>query len=106
MKVNPYLAVLLWFLLPIVHARGAEMNNYRPPAGYVPDQKTAVRIAVAVWEPIYGKEQIATERPYTAVLKDGVWNVSGSLPPSMLGGTAFAAISKKDGTVLNVFHTQ
>jgi hypothetical protein len=39
--------------------------------GYVPDAVTAIKIAVAVWEPIYGAEHIATE------LNNGVWIVAG-----------------------------
>lgn len=82
------------------------MTGWRPPAGVVPDELTAVRIAVAVWEPIYGRDNIAAQKPYTAVLKDGVWNVSGSLPPGILGGTAFVAMRKEDGAILNIFHTK
>jgi hypothetical protein len=37
----------------------------RPEAGFVPDQATAVRIAEAVWIPIYG-EGIVEQRPYRA----------------------------------------
>lgn len=34
-------------------------HNFKPASGYVPDEATAIRIAVAVWEPIYGAEHIA-----------------------------------------------
>jgi len=70
--------------------------------GYVPNEETAIRIAVAVWIPIYGKETIENEKPYKAILKDGVWYVRGSLPlpppgQAIFGGVAHAAISKEDG---------
>jgi hypothetical protein len=45
--------------------------------GHVPDAVTAIKIAVAVWESIYGAEHIATERPYRAALNNGVWIVEG-----------------------------
>jgi hypothetical protein len=81
-------------------------HSFIPESGFVPDEKTAIRIAVAVWYPIYGEKQIEKEQPYTAKLKDGVWEVRGSLPGLTLGGTAIAEISKKDGTILRVSHGQ
>jgi hypothetical protein len=79
-------------------------HTYMPPAGYVPDEATAIKIAVAVWEPIYGAEHIAGEKPYHAALHDGVWTVTGSLPKQMLGGVAIAEISKRDGRIIRVSH--
>ncbi len=58
---------LLLFLLvwvTVVYAADAQKHNYKPAAGYVPDQATAIGIAVAIWSPIYGKEQIEKEKPY------------------------------------------
>jgi NTF2 fold immunity protein len=70
----------------------------------VPDETTAIKIAVAVWEPVYGKEKIAEQAPYKAALKNGVWLVTGSLPARTLGGVAIAEINKEDGMVLRVSH--
>lgn len=80
------------------------VHNYKPTSGYVPNAETAIRIAVAVWEPIYGTKQIASEKPYHATLKDGIWLVEGSLPSGRLGGVAIAEISKSEATVLRVSH--
>jgi NTF2 fold immunity protein len=77
---------------------------YRPIEGYVPDEKTAVKIALAVWEAIYGQAAIAKQAPHKAVLIDGAWVVSGTLPRKMLGGVALAEISKEDGKILRVSH--
>jgi hypothetical protein len=79
-------------------------RTYMPPSGYVADAATAIKIAVAVWEPIYGRNQIQSERPFHATLRGGVWTVQGSLPPKTPGGVAEADISKKDGRVLRVIH--
>ena len=79
-------------------------HNYKPPQGYVPDAETAIRIALAVWEPIYGRKQIDSEKPYRATLKNGVWTVEGSLPPGWFGGVAIAEISASDGTILRISH--
>jgi hypothetical protein len=101
-KMKYLLAALA--LLALSAAGAEERHNVRPPQGYVPDATTAIRIAEAVWEPIYGKKQIENARPFTAVLKDGVWHVSGSLPKGWLGGVPEAEISKATGEVLRVTH--
>jgi len=44
-------------------AETAKHNFSRRTDTYVPDAKTAIKIAVAVWEPIYGEKQIAGEKP-------------------------------------------
>ena len=72
--------------------------------GYVPDADTAIRIAVTVWEPLYGKHNIASERPFRATLSDGVWHVRGSLPRLTAGGVAEADIRRRDGKVLRISH--
>ncbi|MDP3732228.1 MAG: NTF2 fold immunity protein [Candidatus Omnitrophota bacterium] len=91
--------------LPIVlHAEETEKHNYKPKEGYVPDEETAIKIAVAVWTPIYGKEEIESEKPYKATLKDGIWYVIGSLPKGWKGGVAEAEISKDDGCIIRISH--
>jgi hypothetical protein len=83
---------------------GADQNSYKPKQGYVPDEQTAIVIAVAVWIPLYGREQIENEKPYRASLKDGVWTVRGTLHKGFKGGTAEAKISKDSGCILEVIH--
>ncbi len=72
----------------------------------VTDAKTAIQKAVAAWEPVFGTEQIAGEKPYQAQLINGVWIVKGSLSKGTMGGVAMAEISKDDGTILSVSHGQ
>jgi len=57
-----------------------------PKDGFVPNQKTAIRIAEAVLPPICGC--VSSNRPFTATLKDGVWTVRGKGPKGkiVLGG--------------------
>ena len=83
-----------------------ERPTYKPPAGYVPDEETAIKIALAVWIPIYGKDQIESQKPYEAVLRGGIWYVSGSLPAGYKGGVAEAEIAKDDGRILRIIHTK
>jgi hypothetical protein len=88
----------------ILLCTGAFAQAPHPKDGYVPDEKTAVRIAVAVLSPIYGEEQIIREQPFHAKLKDGVWIVDGTLPPNMLGGAAEIRIDKNTGAILSHMH--
>jgi hypothetical protein len=79
--------------------------SYNPPNGFVPDQATAVRIAEAVWIPIWGEEHILAEKPFVATLNGDVWTVRGTLKAGF-GGVAEAEISKRDGRILRVVHGQ
>lgn len=78
-------------------------HNFVPKDGYVPTRDVAIKIAVAAWEPIYGAEKIADEKPYRATLKDGAWIVEGSLKTTK-GGVAIAEISKADGRIIRISH--
>ena len=104
MLVRSLLFSLLFLLCSMSMAQDRSTHKQWPKDGYVPNEETAIKIALAVWEPIYGAGNIARQAPYTAELKDGVWIVQGTLPKNVAGGTAVAAISKKDGTILQVFH--
>jgi hypothetical protein len=84
----------------------ADKKNFHPKNGYVPDSETAITIAVAVWAPIYGRDQIEKEKPYHAVLRSGTWTVTGSLPENADGGVAEADISKETGCILRIIHGQ
>ncbi len=84
---------------------------------YVPDAITAMKIAEAIWLPIYG-ESIYKERPFHATLVgDSVWFVQGSKAKSgwdtvngkailtvISGGVLNAEIRKSDGKVIRAFH--
>ena len=86
---------------------GAQVRaNVKPKDGYVPNAVTATAIGVAVLSPIYGESSVASHKPYTATLADGIWTVRGTLPAGTLGGTAVAEIAKDDGRVVRVFHEQ
>jgi hypothetical protein len=82
-----------------------------PKDGFVPTATVAVAVAEAVLIPVYGRQQIASERPFKAKLSSGVWDVNGSLhcdPPGSPcpGGTAQVKISKKTGEILFMTHYQ
>jgi len=82
-----------------------DAKTYRPTAGYVPDSKTAVAIAVAVLTPIYGKGDIEAEKPWHTGLNNGVWTVVGTFNGKGVGGSAVIQLDQKTGEVLLVTHT-
>jgi len=80
--------------------------GYQPANGLVPDQATAIAIAVAVWKPVYGKKNVAGEAPYQATLENDRWIVTGTLPKGRVGGTATAVIDKVNGRIIKIYHTK
>jgi hypothetical protein len=81
-----------------------DSKSIQPKDGFVPNELTAIRIAEAVLVPIYGEVDIRSERPFKAALADGVWTVTGTLPPKFLGGTAIVRLAKSDGRIMFVIH--
>jgi hypothetical protein len=100
------IALVAAVVLLAVSALGAEKRPWVPPNGFVPDSQTAIRIAEAVWIPIYGEKRIADEKPFIAELRGDIWHVRGTLPKGHVGGTAIAEIAKVDGRILRVIHEQ
>ena len=97
--------VSLMVVLPCL-AEESQKHSFTPKDGFVPDKETAIRIAEAIWIPIYGEEKINSEKPFKAILRDGIWIVEGSLPEGFIGGMALAEIAQKDGRIIRVSHGQ
>lgn len=71
----------------------------------VPDETTAIKIAEAIWLPIYG-EKIYTKKPFVAKLESKKkWIVTGTLQ-NQKGGVPYIEIQKDDGKILMVTHTK
>jgi len=104
-KIILFLIAILMLSNSFIFATDLEKHNYKPKEGYVPDEATAIKIAEAIWLPIYGNT-IYTEKPFKAVLKNEVWIVEGSLPEGYKGGVAEIEIAKDDGQILRVSHSQ
>jgi hypothetical protein len=107
LPMNKLLFTLLaWFFVTAASFGADEQKPHSatPKDGFVPNEETAIQIAVVVWTPIYGKENIERQKPYKAWLKDGVWHVAGNLPKNMAGGVAIAEIQKSDAKILRVRH--
>ncbi len=105
--VSVFLVIAFLFTSMPTSSQGVTAEN-PPPGGFVPNEETAIRIAVAVWIPIYGEAKIKEQAPYEATLNGDEWIVSGSLPAGengpIMGGVAKAHISKKSGCILRVVH--
>ena len=65
---------------------GASAQTDAPRRDFVPDAETAVRVAEAVFIPIYGKKQVASEKPFHARLEQDHWVVAGTLKNSSKTG--------------------
>src|SRR5215831_12325379 len=104
-------AVLLLLLLM---ASGLLAQESQPSGVGVPDAATAVRIAEPALIKVYGKHQIDYEKPLTAKLENGVWNVYGTLccPDrngrrtceigKCVGGVAALKLRQSDGKILSI----
>lgn len=80
-----------------------DINNNEK--GYVPDTITAIKIAEAIWLPIYG-EKIYISKPFKAELIDNnIWKVTGTLHTAK-GGVPYIEIQKSDCKILKVYHTK
>lgn len=79
------------------------MSNFQKDTIMVPNEETAIKIAEAVWLPIYGKI-IENNKPFKAVLKDNnTWVVEGTLHTSR-GGVPYIEIARNNGKILKVTH--
>jgi hypothetical protein len=91
-----------------------QANNAAPAA--VLDEATAVQIAEKALARVYGKKKVASERPFTATLRNGIWYVGGTLyckdehgkriVGACIGGVAMADVRQSDGRVLKATHTK
>ncbi len=89
---------------------------FTPDSGFVPNKETAVKIAKAIWLPIYGNEDQYYNSYSVALIGDTVWLVTRKFKSSAkeennvvtvsLGGGPYILIHKKDGKILKVTHSE
>ncbi len=109
------------FSLLLYHNKGsnaiAGFNTFFQMPTVVRDSTTAVKIAEAIWLPLFG-EKIYNERPFIAkLIGDSVWQVRGSssintdthVPGGNIitiysGGVAYIKIRKSNCEILDVGH--
>jgi hypothetical protein len=92
-------------LLSILFVQNVFTQKNTECQNLVPDEITAIKIAVAVWLPIYGKA-IYRKKPFVAkLISDNVWQVSGTLK-TQKGGVPYIEIQRCDSKILMVIHTK
>ena len=89
----------------------AEDKGYVPSDGFVPTSQVAAQIAEVVLVPIYGRANIAGEKPFKIHLEGEVWIVQGMLPQPTnsritVGGVFTIKISRQTGEILDLIHTR
>lgn len=99
-SVIKYLLVFFFILCSLAIVNG--QVSHPDEDGYVPDKETAIKIAEAIWLPVFG-EKIYKNKPFIAELKKGVWIVQGTLH-AQKGGVPYIEIQKKDCKVLKITH--
>jgi hypothetical protein len=98
--------VLGGFLILFTLIGNSRMSmNIKNNKGLIPDEETAIKIAEAIWLPIYG-ETIYTKKPFKAQLENEIWIVQGSIPIGTKGGVPYIEIQKNDCKVLKVTHSK
>lgn len=98
---NLITVIILFFLMNV----GVDMQKKNECENFVPDAETAIRVAEAVWLPIFG-ENIYQKKPFKAeLIDDQLWRVVGSLN-TQKGGVPFIEIQKCDCKVLSVSHSK
>jgi hypothetical protein len=111
----------IFFILFILIFFSFEINGFqrKAPTAYVPDESTAIKIAEAVWFPIFG-DNINNSKPFMARLQgDTLWIVTGTGPKSykkVIGGDTilhmfhhgvpYIEITKCDGKILIATHSK
>jgi hypothetical protein len=107
MKFNKkhYLVIPLMVFLGLFSQTIMEWT-YQPKEGLVPDEETAIKIAEAIWVPIYG-ESVLDNKPYNVTLQgDSLWIIVGSLEKGACGGVPYIHIMKSDCRIIRVFHSK
>jgi hypothetical protein len=117
MKVNKTLGFILLLSLTAMSNKKHSNDKYlngclyssalQPKIkNYVPDEKTAISIAEAVWLPIFG-EKIYNSKPFIATLDTikMIWTVKGTLN-AYKGGVPYIQLQKSDAKIVTVYHTK
>jgi hypothetical protein len=70
----------------------------------ITDEQSAVAAAEEILFPVYGKEIIRDEHPYTVGYADGYWIVHGYLPNNSKGDVFNIVLFGKTSEVVSIMH--
>lgn len=113
LKIHILAAILIFFFLTLAHAmqpgrsmkeESNSVSGFKPTNGVIPNRATALAVAIAILDPIYGTMVIERQKPFFATLRDDTWVVRGTLRNGTVGGVAEIHISKINGRVTKIAH--
>ena len=99
-------AVIVALTPPNCYPQKKPTRPLLPTEGVLPDEATVVKVAEAVFAPVFGNDAVSKYRPYHAVLKHGIWTVYGTLQTNARGGTPMMTVQKSDGRVTEIWFSQ
>jgi hypothetical protein len=85
-----------------------QLPSWWPMSGLdlIPDESTAINVAIPILERYYGKEFVQRHAPYRASLQGDEWTIgpadSPQKPLSLGGGHPEMSLSKKDARVIRI----
>lgn len=71
--------------------------------GCVPTVQVAIKVAKAVWIPLYDKLADSCKSIKAELSKDGVWKVYNKIPEDAEGVELYAYINRMDGKIIKVY---
>lgn len=71
-----------------------------PPAGVVPDARTATELAIPLFRAAFGETNLRRQLPLRAGRLGHWWLVLGTPPPHTVGGVGFLVLRDSDAAVL------
>lgn len=91
----------------VVEGRYYETKGFMPKDSLVPDKITALKIADAIWQPIYRKE-LYQYWPFSATLNEkNQWVVKGTRSKNQAFiGIPIMIIEKSDGKIVKIDHIE
>jgi uncharacterized membrane protein len=96
------------------------ISSWNVKEDVIPNEAAAIEIAEKEWLAQFG-ENVFTTKPYKAILeKDSIWHVFGTLKPIHrsinengdtiisvnIGGVPHIFLNKRNGKILNCYHTK
>jgi hypothetical protein len=111
MLVNNYKTIKRFLFIIIIGCSLANLSYTQKKSHIekydcVPNQETAIKIAEAIWFPIYGNIIYETKPFQATLLKNKIWKVEGTCIKGDSGGVPTIFINKKDCKIIDMYHTK
>jgi hypothetical protein len=97
---------IFFFVLYLILSLSIHAQKSIPKRDLVPDKETAIKIAKAIWLPIYGNKIDKFSTFKADLTNDNIWIVKGVRKELSAGGEPVIYIRKKDCKIIDVYHTK